>query len=695
MCGIAGIVSLNGRPIDPNAPKRMCDMIAHRGPDDAGYVYFHHGRTPDGQGSSWVRFCDAEFAHLNEHLPVFGGSYSRKELGERAFTLAMGHRRLSILDLTPAGHQPMCSSDRLLWIAHNGEVYNFPELRRDLEAKGYPFRTRTDTEVILALWEEYGGSCLEMLDGMFAFAVYDRRDNSLTLARDRFGVKPLYYAMVDGQLAFASEAKALFASRLFRAEIDPSSLVEYMTFQNTLTRDTIWKGVKILQPGELLRIEPGSGAEPRVERYCSPSAGLEEATGSPEAAAAQVAQAFGDAVRRQLVSDVPVGSYLSGGMDSGSIVAVAGQVIDRLHTFTGGFDLTSVNGIEQGFDERRMAEQLSHLLQTEHYDVVLHAGDMPAAMESLTWHMDDPRVGMCHQNWYVAKLASRFVKVCLAGTGGDELFAGYPWRYRPSLQFDSIGGFDDAFFDSWHRLLPAAEIGSLFTNDMKQYLGVPRERFDAVMASAPAWNDRLDSVDNLMHRSLYFEERTFLHGLLVTEDHISMAHSLETRVPFLDNTLAGLAWRLPPSIKIQMDKLRACACDDFIDSADGKIVLRKAMERYLPKEFVYNRKQGFSPPDENWYRGPSMDYIKSILFDRQTLDRPWFDKNFLQNRLEEHFSGQRNHRLLIWSMLSFEWIQRHFADGAIVQPEYRLRSLRPTVEVESRGLNSELAEPTV
>ncbi len=695
MCGIAGIVSLNGRPVDPNAPKRMCDIIAHRGPDDAGYVFFHHGRAPDGQGSSWVRFCDAEFTHLNEHLPVFGGSYSRSELGEREFTLAFGHRRLSILDLSPAGHQPMCSPDRLLWIVHNGEVFNFQELRQDLEARGYQFRSGTDTEVILALWEEHGSRCLEMLDGQFAFAVYDRRDNSLTLARDRFGVKPLYYAIADGQLAFASEAKALFASRLFRPEIDPASLVEYMTFQNTLTRETIWKGVKILQPGELLRIEPAGGTEPRIERYCEGSAPLRMTTDSPAESAAQVAQSFGEAVRRQLISDVPVGSYLSGGMDSGSIVAVAGKVIDRLHTFTGGFDLTNVNGIEQGFDERRMAEQLSHLLQTEHYDVVLHAGDMPAAMESLTWHMDDPRVGMCHQNWYVAKLASRFVKVCLAGTGGDELFAGYPWRYRPSLQFDSIGGFDDAVFESWHRLLPAGELGRLFSSDMQQHLGVPRERFDDVMRGAPAWSDQADSVDNLMHRALYFEERTFLHGLLVTEDHISMAHSLETRVPFLDNALADLAWRLPPSVKIQMDKLRAASADDFIDSADGKIVLRRAMERYLPKEFVYNRKQGFSPPDENWYRGPSMDYIKSILLDSQTLERPWFDKAFLQSRLDEHFSGQRNHRLLIWSMLSFEWIQRHFADGSIVQPEDRLRSLRPTVRVIPSSASSELAEPSV
>lgn len=684
MCGIAGIVSLDGRAVDPNAPKRMCDYLAHRGPDDAGYVFFHHGRGPGGQGAHWLRFCDAEFRHINEHLPVFGGEYAQTELAERPFTLALGHRRLSILDLTPAGHQPMCSPDRLLWIVHNGEIYNFPELREQLQSRGYQFRTRTDTEVILALWEEYGSDCLEMLDGMFAFGIYDRRDNTLTLARDRFGVKPVYYAVVDGKLVFASEAKALFASRLVKAEIDPATLVEYMTFQNTLTRQTIWRGVSILQPGEMLQVRPGSGTAVRTRRYHASAVELAGESVEEDQAARLVADCFGRAVRRQLISDVTVGSYLSGGMDSGSIVAVAGTVIDRLHTFTGGFDLTNVNGIEQGFDERRMAEQLSHLLQTEHYDVVLHAGDMPAAMERLTWHMDDPRVGMCHQNWYVAKLASRFVKVCLAGTGGDELFAGYPWRYRPAFQCEGIGEFDDALYRSWCRLLEPGELRQLFSADLHEHLDVPRARFDDVMSGAPAWNADASASENLVHRALYFEAATFLHGLLVTDDHVSMAHSLETRVPFLDNALAELAWRLPPRVKMSMDGLRGAVDSSFIDSADGKLVLRRAMERYLPAEFVYNRKQGFSPPDENWYRGPSMDYIKSILLDAQTLSRPWFDARFMQAKLQEHFEGHKNHRLLIWSLLSLEWIQRHYTDQHVCEGDALRESIRP--RIRARGL---------
>jgi asparagine synthase (glutamine-hydrolysing) len=379
-----------------------------------------------------------------------------------------------------------------------------------------------------------------------------------------------------------------------------------------------------------------------------------------------VAESFGNAVRRQLISDVEVGSYLSGGMDSGSIVAVAGRSIARLLTFTGGFDLTNVDGIEQGFDERKLAEKLSYLLQTEHYDMVLHAGDMPAAMERISWHMDDPRVGMCHQNWYVAKLASRFVKVCLAGAGGDELFAGYPWRYRQGLGAAELSECDDGYFRYWHRFLAPETLPQLFSPGILPDTGTPREAFDGVLANAPVMRDDLSMTENLLQRMLYFEFKTFLQGFLITEDHISMAHSLETRVPFLDNDLVDLAWRIPPTLKINTDQLVQASPDEHIESTEGKQILRRAMEAYLPVEFTQQHKQGFSPPDANWYRGPSMDYIKEILLDSRTTGRPWFDQEVVGERLEEHFQGRSNNRLLIWSLLSFELLQRHFVDGAAV-----------------------------
>lgn len=685
MCGIAGIVSLDGAPADPRALKRMCDVLAHRGPDDAGYAFFHPSRRPDGRGADWSAYCDPAFRHINEHLPVFGRDDSRSARLDHEAPLALGHRRLAILDLSEMGHQPMCTADRRFWIVYNGESYNFPELRLELESKGYVFRTGTDTEVILHLWEEEGEACLQRLDGMFAFALYDREQNRLTLARDRFGVKPLYYAHVDGRIIFASEAKALFASGLVDAQLDPASLVEYCTFQNVFGERTLWRDVHILEPGCSMHVSPGRASNISRTRFHR----LRDAIACeamPEGdAASTVAEGFQSAVRRQLVSDVPVGSYLSGGMDSGSIVAVAGAEINRLHTFTGGFDLTNVNGIEQGFDERRLAERLSYLLQTEHYDVVLHAGDMPAAMERLSWHMDDPRVGMCHQNWYVAKLASRFVKVCLAGTGGDELFAGYPWRYKPAFLHHDESSFDEALFQSWHRLLPPDELRELFTPDLHEHLDAPRASFDAVLADAPQKFNGSPMSEHLLQRAMYFEYRTFLHGLLVTDDHISMAHSLETRVPFLDNSLASLAWRLPVHLKLRMQALKDVSAEDYIDSSDGKLVLRRAMERYLPREFLYQKKQGFSPPDANWYRGPSMDYIKSILFDDRTRQRPWFNHDVVERKLHEHFEGRRNQRLLIWSLLSLEWIQRHFVDQSqavnLAEPE-----LRPSISINGHHL---------
>lgn len=685
MCGIAGIVSLGEKPVEPRSVKRMCDSLAHRGPDDAGYAFFQPGDPQSGKGGSWCSFADAAFKHINEHLPVFGGQYSHEELTRHRIAVGMGHRRLSIIDLSPYGHQPMCNSDSRYWVVFNGEIYNYRELRDDLMARGYVFRTRTDTEVVLHLWDEFGEACLAMLDGMFAFALYDRVGNQVTLARDRFGVKPLYYGVTAGSagfLVFGSEIKALLVSGHIQAEIDAAPMVEYFTFQNIFRRETLWKGVSLLQPGEFLTITPGSAKLTAPRRYHQGFPAFEPALSQRTDLPGRIAEVFRAAVMKQLVSDVPVGAYLSGGMDSGSIVSVAGRSISRLHTFTAGFDLTNVNGIEQGFDERQLAEKLSYLLQTEHYAVVLHAGDMPAVMEKLTWHMDDPRVGMCHQNWYVAKLASRFVKVCLAGAGGDELFAGYPWRYRPGMDGQTIREIDDQYFRYWHRLLPPEQLPQLLAPELRNLLVKARESFDEVMHAAPAWQADADRMDNLLNRALHFEFKTFMHGFLVTEDRISMAHSLETRVPFLDNTLADLAWRIPPTMKLRARSVARQPGDEHINSADGKLILRQAMEQYLPREFLYQKKQGFSPPDENWYRGPSLDYIKGILSDRRTRQRPWFDQAFIDRCVGEHVTGRRNHRLLIWSLLSFEWIQQHYVDG------------RPSMEASPEPVISVTRRPT-
>jgi len=655
MCGIAGIASVSGRPVDPAVLKGMCDIQAHRGPDDAGYLL-----AGPGEAGSWLCLGDERFAHLCPGLPVFGQAPLADAAG--APLVALGHRRLAILDTSPAGHQPMSSPDHRFWLVFNGEIYNFRELRRELAGRGHTFCTRSDTEVLLRLWQEHGAQCLPLLDGMFALAVYDRLDNRLVLARDRFGVKPLYFALARGGLAFASEVKGVLASGLAPRAIHPPALAEYLTFQNILGRQTLFAGVEFLRPGEMLTLEPGSGQPPRREAWFGGFPAVEPGPPRPDLHE-EVAAAFAAAVTRQLVSDVPVGAYLSGGMDSGSIVAVAGRTLGRLLTFTGGFDMTNVSGIEQGFDERAMAERLSYLLQTEHYAVVLHAGDMPAAMERISWHMDDPRVGMCHQNWYAAKLASRFVKVCLAGTGGDELFGGYPWRYLGPGGAAGPEEFARVTFAYWHRLLEPANLAGLWAPAMREHQGRPAQALAEACAALPPWRADLSPRENALDRTLRFEFATFLQGLLVTEDRVSMAHSLEVRVPFLDNALADLAFRTPPAAKFASGPAGRELGNGHLESAAGKRVLRRAMEGFLPPEFTRQPKQGFSPPDENWYRGPSMEYIKDILFDPRTTGRGWFDQDFVRARLDEHFRGEHNHRLLIWSLLSLEWLQRHFIDG--------------------------------
>jgi len=663
VCGIAGILRRGERPVDPWRLRAMCDALAHRGPDDAGYAFFRQGSGGAGDGGYWVGFADEAFRHLNEHLPVLQGDYARHELPRQRFDLALGHRRLSILDLSHYGHQPMSNSDRRLWVTYNGELYNFRELRAELEGRGHVFRTQSDTEVLLHAWEAFGPDCLDRLDGMFAFGLFDRIRGRLYLARDRFGVKPLYYAEAGGFLVFASEPKAILASGLVAPGLDPQALAEYLTFQNLFSDRVLLDGIRVLQPGGWMEVPVGSAgrAAARHRFHEGFPAGIADGE-SLEDAAARVSASFQAAVERQLVSDVPVGAYLSGGMDSGSIVAVAARSLPRLTTFTGGFDLTHVSGIEQGFDERPEAERLSHLLQTEHYAVVLHAGDMPAAMERLTWHVDDPRLGMCHQNWYVAKLASRFVKVCLAGAGGDELFGGYPWRYLQGLGSGSPGEFDERYYRYWHRLLAPEELAGLLAPELRSGLEGTRESFSGVLKEAPAPDRALSLQENLLQRALFFEFRTFLHGFLTIEDRISMAHSMESRVPFLDNALADLAWRLRPGLKVQPEVF-AAAAGGHLETAAGKWVLRRAMEDLLPREFTQMRKQGFSPPDENWFRGPSMSYVQDVLLDPRTTSRPWLDQARVRAHLEEHFTGRRNHRLLIWSLLSVEWLQRHFVDG--------------------------------
>jgi asparagine synthase (glutamine-hydrolysing) len=638
----------------------MCDVQAHRGPDDAGYVFLHR----DGNEADALSLTDDRFGHVCAWLPRWEAPASQEHLKNYAFDVALGHRRLSILDLSPAGHQPMATPDGRYWICYNGELYNSPELRRELLADGIKFRSRSDTEVLLRLWEKQGPAALPRLDGMYAFAVVDLRVGSVTLARDRFGVKPVYYAETPECFLFASEIKALLASGLIRADFDIPPLAEYLTFQNLLGSETLFKDIVLLPAGSYRTISFTGGSSPTCTYYrCYGERPAPDPDARYDQAAEDIRERFQAAVSRQLLSDVPVGSYLSSGLDSGSIVSVGSGILPRLATFTGGVDLEKVEGMEARFDERQAAELLSNRFHTEHYSTILRPKDLPALMEKVIWHLDDPRLGMCYQNYHVAHLAGRMVKVCLSGAGGDELFGGYPWRYAHGVYAASVSAFDEAYFQYWHRLLPPERLPQVLSEPVAKELPGVRERFFALIGRTSEWSPHLPLAENLLQRALGFEFHTFLQGFLIVEDRLSMSHSLETRVPFLDNALAEQSFRLRPVWKVNPGTGRIHT--ETTPQGTGKQILRKAMEPLLPAWCVHQAKQGFSTPEANWYRGPVRDYLREILLDGRAQHRYYLRPGAIARILKEHEEGSHNHRLLIWSLLSLEWLNRHYVDQAL------------------------------
>jgi len=581
----------------------------------------------------------------------------------------LGHRRLSIIDLSDAGSQPMAGEDGQVVVIHNGEIYNFQQLRLELQGLGHRFHSRTDTEVIVHAYEEWGDACVERFNGMFAFAIWDRRRRRLLVARDRYGVKPLYW-WCDGRiLLFASEVKALLRHPKVRRDVNVGALNEYFTFQNVFTERTLFEGVRLLAPGSRMVVEQGQRA-PHTERYWDYVFSGDATTEDAAELAERVATTFREAVTRQLISDVPVGGYLSGGMDSSSLVAVAAEHVPRLSTFTAGFDMSSASGLEISFDERAEAESLANLLKTEHYEVVLHAGDMEWVLPELIWHLEDLRVGQCYPNYYVARLASKFVKVVLSGAGGDELFGGYPWRYYRGETGTGSEAFYDAYYAYWQRLVPDEDKSRLFLPETQRALG-DESAFDAFRSVFDGWSGGTTTPESRIEASLYFELKTFLHGLLVVEDKVSMAHSLETRVPFLDNDLVDLALRIPSRHKLRQGASGPRPDENTVgkrllydqQTSEGKAILRQAMATVIPGHVAGRPKQGFSAPDASWFRGESVDYINRLLRDRKAAIYDFIDPAYVAGILDEHTSGRTNHRLLIWSLLSFEWWCRGFLRG--------------------------------
>lgn len=640
MCGVAGIFHLNGRPIHGPAIRDMIQAQAHRGPDDWGYVLFSLRSGDRADESYWV-----------EGRPGYDRSRMDEEMSTGApFNFALGHTRLSIIDLSEAGHQPMSNRVSGIWVVFNGEIYNHQELRAELKEKGHVFFSRTDTEVILHLYEEHGLDFVHRLNGMFALALWDQRHERLMLVRDRYGIKPLYYTVVDETLVFASEIKALLRYPGLRVRINEPALLDYFTFQNTYGSATLFDGIELLQPGQMMVLETGRR---RLESYWDFEfvEGKDRGEAYYRSALREVLEA---AVQRQLMADVPVGSYLSGGLDSGSIAGLAARRIPRLMTFTGGFDTATATSVESLFDERDKSELMSSYLGTEHYQMVIHAGDLEWALPKVIRHIEDLRLGMCYPGYFIARLAGKFVKVALAGTGGDEILAGYPWRYKLVAEETDPIRHEEAYFAYWCRLVPEHRWGGFFSEELLRRTSghSARTSFHTVMEGVRA--------DHPVKKAMGFEARTFLPGLLLLEDKLSMAHGLEARVPLLDDDLVALAATIPVKHLINYAWTPKASGDENLA---GKYVLRRAMEDVLPPEIIYNRKQGFSAPEQTWYRLQLNQYLRDIILGPRALERHYFQEAALERILDEHFAGRVNHRLLIWSLLSFEWWNRIFVDG--------------------------------
>jgi asparagine synthase (glutamine-hydrolysing) len=622
MCGVTGLIHLNGDAVSPVILKKMTDAIAHRGPDGEGH---------------WIEG-----------------------------NVGIGHRRLAIIDLSPAGHQPMITSDHRYVLSYNGEIYNYREIRTELEALGYLFHSQTDTEVVLNALAHWGKDALLKFNGMFGLALWDRKERTLLLARDRYGIKPLYYAKQGHHFAFGSEQKAITAQPTFKRNLNKPALLEYFTFQNIFTDQTLLQDIHLLPAGYYALLHVPSGQWKQYQywdyRFREP-----DHKASKQEYVEELDRLFKQAVSRQLVSDVELGAYLSGGMDSGSITAIAANSFPNLKTFTCGFDLSSASGIELGFDERERAEAMSARFKTEQYEMVLKAGDMERCLPKLAWHLEEPRVGQSYPNFYAAKLASKFVKVVLSGNGGDELFGGYPWRYYRGASSQSFEQYIDGYYLYWQRLASNSQLKQIFAPIWKDVKHVwTRDIFRDVFASH---DNELNRPEDYINHSLYFEAKTFLHGLFVVEDKLSMAHGLESRLPFMDNDLVDFAMKCPVNLKLNnlSAVIRLNENDQgnksgryFQKTNDGKQILRDVMSHYITKEISQANKQGFSSPDASWFKGESIEFVKRKLLSDNSRIYQYFDAASVRKMIFEHLEGRENRRLLIWSLLSVEeWIESY------------------------------------
>jgi len=629
VCGICGKLNFDSqRSVTPGLLKTMADTIHHRGPDDEGY-------------------------------------YISGPVG-------LGFRRLSIIDLT-TGHQPICNEDGTVWIVFNGEIYNYQELRNELKSKGHVFKTQTDTEVIVHLYEEFGESCVENLRGMFAFAIWDGRNRTLLLARDRVGIKPLYYRLTAGSIIFGSEIKAILGDPEVNAEVVPAMVDRFLTFLYLPGEETLFRDIHKLAPGSYMLIRDGNvQIKPYWDLHFSP------VPISVKDAEEKLLVLLEESIRLHMISDVPVGFLLSGGIDSTAMLGFAvGKTGHKSSSYTIGFSDSSV------IDERPYARLAAAKYGSEHHEMTIDAKDFADFLPQYVRHMEEP---VCEPPaialYYVSKLAKEFVKVLISGEGGDEAFAGYPnyrsmlWLERVKALCKPMNGILSTVVGSF-ALLPGAQPLAKYA----QLLGVPFDSYYYSRASSPfsffnthvkelytesfiSSSDKSRSAEpakrhlkstveyNVLNRMLYVDTKTWLpDDLLIKADKITMANSVELRVPLLDHRVLEFAASLPVNHKVH--------------GFTTKYLAKTALSKRVPREILDRRKTGFPVPYNSWLRGHLKDWLYDVLLDRKTLSRGYFRKSAVEKLLDEN-GRSGSHAKELFSLAVLELWHREFLEGSKV-----------------------------
>jgi asparagine synthase (glutamine-hydrolysing) len=632
MCGIAGRFNFKtGRPVDAGTIRTMCDFLSHRGPDG-------HGVWTDG-------------------------------------AIGLGHRRLAIIDLSDAGRQPMATPDGDLNVTFNGEIYNFLELRRELEGRGHVFNSRTDTEVILAAYREWGVGCLDRLRGMFALALWDARRRRLFVARDRIGKKPLHYHIDRDGIAFASEPKAFLADAGFEPRPDLEALSAYLTYQYVPSPKSAFAGVCKLPPAHYLIVED---EQVRTERYWKLSYASKRVIAEADAEA-ELIERLREAVRIRMISDVPLGAFLSGGVDSSTIVALMAQISSApVKTFSIGFD-------EETFDELPFARAVAQRYATDHHEFVVRP-DAARILDRLVWHYNEPFAdSSAIPTYYLSQMARQHVTVALNGDAGDENFAGYRRYITPSAAetFDRLPGpvrktiavaarsvrgqvgsaSLAARAGRWLRWVsdtPENRYGrhvTIFSSELKAAICRPEflahDAVDATLLLQRVFeqSDAPNFVDTLLDVDVTY----YLPDcLLVKVDIATMAHGLEGRSPMLDHEFMEFAASLPADLKLR--------------GADTKYLLKKAARRLLPESNVSREKKGFSVPMEAWLRKELRELTADLLLDGRLERRGYFNQTIVQQLVEQHWNGTGRWHNQLWSLLMLESWHRMFIDSRQTVP---------------------------